>query len=179
MKYDNRAGRQPPSVLLAKLIADSKLGNGHLSSELKFQVDKLIRIFQSYQERHQLITVINPRCQADVFSDRWPTNLMEQKVYLDDLMDFSTKLARLKSNIDLSEMQKILTGLFGENPSQQVIEDFNEQLGRRIDTGRSRYRPADGGIDLGASGIVTAPAAGIVTAKVRQSRQHNFFGEEQ
>ncbi len=178
VKYDARSGRQPPSVMLAKLMGDSKLGNGRLAAELNFQVDKLLNQFEACHAQDRLIIVTNPACSVDVFSDRWPANLTEQKVFLDDLTDFATKLARLSSGIDLNEMKKILSELFGENPSHQVIADFNEQLGERIDTGRSRYNPANGKIDLVASGIVAAPSVVIASNTSRQSQPHNFYGKQ-
>ncbi len=178
VKYDSRSGRQPPSVMLAKLMGDSKLDNGRLSAELKFQAGKLLKLFQDCQSQGQLITVTNPTCKVDVFSDRWPANLTEQKVFLDDLTDLSFQLTRLSSGLDLNEMKKILSKLFGENPSHKVIADFNDQLGQRIDTGRSRYNPTNGKIDLAASGIVAAPASVIAANSLRQSQPHNFYGEK-
>ena len=177
VKYDRRSGRRPPSVLLAKLMADSKMGNGRLSAELGFQVSKLLTLFQQHQTQGRLIIVTNPRCAVDVFSDRWPANLAEQEQFLDDLTDFSAKLTRLTANIDLNEMKKILAGLFGEHPSHQVIADFNDRLGAKIDSGQSRYQPSSGKIDLVSSGIAPAIIAPKVTAKA--SRPHNFYGEDQ
>lgn len=175
VKYDKRSARRPPSVMLAKIMGDSKLGNGRLSAELSFQVGKLLTLFQEHQTQGRLIVVNNPTCAVDVFSDRWPANLAEQKLFLDDLTIFSAKLAQLSSNIDLNEMKKILSELFGEHPSQQVIADFNDHLGAKIDTGQSRYQPSTGKIDLISSVIAPAIVTPRVTAK--SSRPHNFYGE--
>lgn len=125
-----------------------------------------------------MITVTNPACQVDIFSDRWPANLTEQKLFLDDLTDFSARLARLSSKVDLVEMKSILSDLFGENPSHQVVADFNDRLGASIDAGKLRYRPKDGSIDIIGSGLVTATALVPATTSSRHSRPHSFYGEK-
>jgi hypothetical protein len=177
VRYDNRRNRRrPPSVMMAKLIADGANNTTTLSEEVLHQARHIHAIIEAVHRRGQLVSVLNPRCERDCFTDRWPGALGEQKLYLDDLADFIGKMAYLISGeCDLAEMQAIMMGLFGENATGAVFKSFNEELGGRIRTGRSIYRPGSSGLDLAKTGLVVPPS-GPAVIRTPVTPRHSFFG---
>src|SRR5258708_23206756 len=77
VRYEGRSGRQPPGVLLARLMAEGDGGTGRPFVELLHQARRLYRYFAQHQTSGRLIHVSNPRCPEDVVSDRWPPSLIE------------------------------------------------------------------------------------------------------
>lgn len=177
VRYDNRRNqRRPPSVMMAKLIADGANGTTTLSEEVLHQARHIHGAIEAAHRRGQLISVQNPRCEKDCFTDRWPEGLAEQKLYLDDLADFIGKMTYLRSGgCDLAEMQSIMMDLFGENPTGAVFKLFNEQLGSRIRDNRSAYRPGTSNLDLGRTGLI-APATGPAGTRPTTTPKHTFYG---
>jgi hypothetical protein len=177
VRYDNRRNyRRPPSVMMAKLIADAANDTTTLSEEVLYQARHLHGVIEAAHRRGQLISVVNPRCERDCFTDRWPGSLAEQKLYLDDLADFIGKMAYLRSGeCDLDAMQAIMMDLFGENPTGAVFKSFNEELGHRIRTGQSVYRPGSSNLDLAKTGLVI-PASGPTVTRTPTTPKHTFYG---
>jgi hypothetical protein len=175
--YDNRRHhRRPPSVMMAKLIADAANGTITLSEEVLHQARHLHGVIEAAQRQGQLISVVNPRCDRDCFTDRWPSSLAEQTLYLDDLADFIAKMAYLRSGeCDLDEMQAVMMDLFGENPTGAVFKSFNEELGQRIRAGHSVYRPGSSNLDLAKTGLVI-PASGPTVTRTPTTPKHTFYG---
>jgi hypothetical protein len=177
VRYDNRRNyRRPPSVMMARLIGDAANGTTTLSEEVLHQARHLHGIIEAAHRRGQLVSVVNPRCERDCFTDRWPGSLAEQKLYLDDLADFVGKMAYLQSGeCDLDEMQTVMMGLFGENPTGAVFKSFNEELGHRIRTGQSVYRRGSSNLDLAKTGLVI-PASGPTVTRTPATPKHTFYG---
>lgn len=173
IRYDTREGRRPASVLLAKLVADYANRTDTLSSELLYQAKQILAFFEESERRLSLVEVRNPACQDDVFTDRWPGSLTEQRVFINDLRDLVKKLERLVSGCGLAEIQDILVDLFGERPAQAAVKGFNQTTGDAIVGGRSFHDTQGGRFDLGASGV-TAATPSIVS--VRATPKHTNFG---
>lgn len=167
VQYDSRKGhRRPPSVMMARLIADAANGTETLFQELVLQAQHLRGVIRDAHNRGQAVRVVNPRCAEDIFSDRWPASLQEQGVFLQDLDRLIAKLAELPES-DLDDMRTIMTELFGESATGAVFESFNRQLGQEIASGRSLHIPGSGRV-LAAGAAVPAQAAVTQT--------HTFFG---
>ncbi len=84
--YDNRNGRKPPSILLAKLVADNARYFPTLLDALDAQVAHLRKAFYDAWIQDQLIQVYNPTCpEHDKLSDRWPEDLNAQEQFATDL----------------------------------------------------------------------------------------------
>lgn len=167
VQYDSRKGcRRPPSVMMAKLIADAANGTETLFQELVVQAHNIRRVIGDAHARGQKVHVTNPRCEEDVFTDRWPASRQEQEIFLRDLDRLISKLAELPES-EPDQMRKILTELFGETPTGAVFENYYRELGQSIASGRSMHLPGSGRVL--ASGLAV-PAAATVT------RPHTFFG---
>ena len=80
VRYDRRAGRRPPSVMMAKLIADAANSTETLSAELLHQAQAMLDIFRRWQRAGLLIQVVNPACPEDILTDRWPGSLRSRAV---------------------------------------------------------------------------------------------------
>jgi hypothetical protein len=171
VRYDKRKGmRRPPSVMMAKLIADSANGTQTLSEELLVQAHHMHQVIGAAHKTGQKVRVENPRCKPDVLTDRWPSNLDEQALFLHDLEDLIIKVSRLRDNCGLDEMRAIMIDLFGESPTGDVFKSFNENLGRRVVLGQSGSQPGTGRlVGLASPAVASTPRAPL-------TRPHTFFG---
>lgn len=167
VQYDSRKGyRRPPSIMLAKLIGDAANGTETLGQELLVQANHLHRVIGDAHARRARLHVTNPRCEDDVFTDRWPASNQEQEMFLRDLDRLLSKLATLPHG-EPEEMRRVLSELFGEMPTGAVFENYYRELGQSVASGRSSYMPGTGRVF--ASGVAV-PAAAAATPR------HTFFG---
>lgn len=176
VQYEPRSGRRPPSIVIARLVADyvSYQVNG-LLEETVIQARSMHKVFQDTQDRGALIKVSNPVCEQDVLTDRWPSSLDEQEIFLEDLDGLVKNLQILRDGCDLGKMKTIMKELFGEDPTERVFTDYNQVIGSTVKSGSRHIRKNGGlavptrksnGVDVG-----TSVAAGTVT-----TRKHTFYG---
>ncbi len=78
MQYDTRSGRRPPSIMIAKLVADAANNTGRLSEELLLQAKYMLSFFRQQHDQGRLVHIVNPVCPEDVLTDRWPGSLQDQ-----------------------------------------------------------------------------------------------------
>ena len=95
VQYDTRAGRRPPSILIAKLVADAANHTDRLSEELLLQARHMLKEFRFWHNAGHLIQVTNPVCEKDVLTDRWPESLEDQAVFIKDLEKLVAKVEKL------------------------------------------------------------------------------------
>ncbi len=173
VQYDRRSGRRPPSIMLAKLVADAANHTEHLSEELLHQAQHMLSFFRQHRDRNQLVHVVNPVCAEDVLTDRWPESFRDQDRFIGDIEDLVQKGKQLVTGCDLAEMQKIMVCLFGEAPAKDTVRAFNERTGNEIGGGRSQYDPQKGGLIIPiAVASTTAPSV------TRATPRHTFYGTE-
>ena len=171
VQYDARSGRKPPSIMFAKLIADAANHTDRLSEELLHQTRHMLEVFRRCQELGRLVHVANPVCPEDVLTDRWPGTPRDQAIFIDDLENLVRQVEHLIEGCDLDEMQKIMTGLFGEAPTGEAFRSFNEKVGGMVRDGQSRYR-------TGAGRLVLPGAAAVVATPSVATPRHTFFGAD-
>ena len=174
VQYDTRSGRRPPSILIAKLVADAANHTDRLSEELLLQARHMLHEFQCFHNAGCLIHVTNPVCEQDVLTDRWPGSLQDQALFIDDLKNLVAKVEMLVSGRDLEEIKKIMVELFGEAPTLDVVESFVRRMGDDMRSGQSQHRPDTGSLVLpttAAGASVTVPSGAVSTPK------HTFFGD--
>ncbi len=169
VQYDSRKGqRRPPSVMMAKLVADAANQTETLFQELALQAQHMRQVVGAAHALGRKVHITNPRCPEDVLTDRWPASLQDQQLFLNDLDRLVGKLALLP-NSSLDEMRTIMAELFGETPTGAVFANYNRHLGQSIASGRSMYLPSSGRV-LAAGAAVPASAAA--------TRAHTFYGRE-
>lgn len=174
VQYDERSQRRPPSILLSKLVADAANHTDRLSEELLLQARHMLSKFQNWHNAGCLIQVTNPVCKEDVLTDRWPETLQDQGLFISDLENLVVQVEKLVSGCDLGEMQEIMVKLFGEMPTTDVFQAFNERMGAQVRTGQSRHRRDTGSL------IVPATTATSVTvpSSATKTKKHTFYGKE-
>lgn len=171
--YDRRHAtrRRPPSVLLSYYVAMHANQTRTLADELIHQVSAMIALIQQAERDRRLIHEFNPACQyrRDELTDRWPGTYADQRVFLDELVDFGTKLHRLRQGARLDVMQAILGDLFGENPTGAAVRQLGEQ----------RVRDRQGGVSLYIPGAAAIPPLGTIAAPAvaRAAPRNTYFGE--
>lgn len=176
VRYESRKGRRPPSVMLARLIAESGSPSGSPFDELMFQARKLEDYFSAHQGSGTLARVVNPCCVQDVFTDRWPISLEEQQLFLTDLVYLRSQLQHLERGADLEKISNVFSTLFGETISRSVITKFAERSGDTIATGQLRSERGTGRIDLSRARIGTVAATTAAASQARGSPRHTFYG---
>jgi hypothetical protein len=152
--------------MMAKLVADAANQTETLFLELALQAGHMRQVIGAAHDARQKVHVINPRCEHDVLTDRWPASLDEQELFVRDLDRLIARLEELPTS-DLGRMRGILTELFGENPTGAVFDSYNRQLGESIASGRSMHVPGSGRV-LAATAVAKTRAA--VTPA------HTFYG---
>jgi len=80
VQYGKRSGRQPPSIVIAKLVADAAGCGGRLSEELLHQARSMLDYLRWYHDMKRRVRVVNPECALDVLTDRWPGSLPERPI---------------------------------------------------------------------------------------------------
>lgn len=177
IRYDGRAGRRPPSVMLSKLTAEVAVQTGSL-------LDQLLRVARHVRgtiglahEQGRLISVMNPTCAEDVFTDRWPATMRDQEIYLADLDHLISQLRELqRPDCGLPEMQTILSDLFGETPTLDAVKAYVERLGGAASNGAIYQEPRTGRIDVVRSGLAAPAIAGSYSANSFAAPKHTNFG---
>jgi Second Messenger Oligonucleotide or Dinucleotide Synthetase domain len=172
LAYDKRHKnrRLPPSVLLAYYVATHANRTSTLSEELSHQVANMLTILQDGQSRGQTVVEVNPMCREDVLTDRWPANLADQDIFIDELRTFAVKLEWLRGDISLPETQKILQELFGEKPAASVVKEYVDRLAKDVGNVGGRYLPGKASIPAAIVGTAITPGT------VRTAPSHKFFG---
>ena len=66
-------------------------------------------------------------------------------------------------------MQDILSDLFGETPTLEVVKSYAERLGNAVDTGKAYQERGTGRIDVVRSGWLRRPSRGILDYVVRRA----------
>lgn len=155
-----RAERKPPSILLAKLIADTNCPAVGLHATMTTVAANLARIMKG-----PLLNVPNPAWPNDNLTDRWPRDLNAQHQFGIELTDLVGRLADLKSGGSVEDKFAPMSALFGERVTKDGIKSFGKRMANQSTTG---------GLRVGPSGLLSAaPAAsGLVVPK------HHSYGED-
>lgn len=152
LRYDRRDVRCPPSVLLAKLVAQYQASEFRFAGAVLEHACNLLAIFSDHQRLSRLIHESNPCCVVDVLTDRWPGSLNDQALWIGDLRQLVTQLELFThGQITLVQRKAILADLFGEQAAIDAIVAFAERMGRTKDLGQTRYASGTGRLILPAA----------------------------
>lgn len=156
--YDRRhpALRLPPSVLLTYYIGLHTGGHRSLTDELIHHIDAIIATLEAASEQMSIVNECNPTCEADVLTDRWPGDLANQQVFIDELKGFAADLRRLKAGLPIAEMRKVLERLFGEKPAGDALDAYTQKFADDNLEKKSLYIPGSGAVP--ALGSLAAPS---------------------
>lgn len=165
LAYDRRHAmlRLPPSVLLAYYVALHANRTSTLADELIHQVECMIVALEAAERSHRTVQEFNPMCREDELTDRWPVDVAEQRVFIDELKAFVAQLYRLREGLPLAEMQRILEGLFGERPARDAVRKYTGQHVDDNKAGKGFHILREGSIP--ALGSAAVPAAAQPTPR--------------
>ncbi len=181
VNYDKRPGRRPPSVLMAKYVADAANHTTSLYDEVIYQARHMRQSLWAAHIQGKLVHEVNPRCPDDVFTDRWPEKLDDQRQFIADLDHLVAQLGQMKHpDCGLEEMREILDDLFGETVTGEAIASFVERYAKPIANGKSYQEPRTGRIDLLRSSLpapavvggMSSPSSSVATPR------NTFYGSE-
>lgn len=169
LRFDRREARCPPSILLAKQVAEHKLDRPGLGEGLLSFATYLRDTIKRHVDAGLLLFDYNPACPADVLTDRWPSSLADERVWLGDLEHLVARLQfYVRGEPTLAARQAILADLFGEHAAKAAVEDFAVELGRTKELGGSRYMPGTGKLVL--------PVVPLALPRGRPEPQTSYFG---
>jgi hypothetical protein len=169
--YDRRhAGRRaPPSVLLAYYVALNANQTRTLGDELIQQIECIITALEAAERYYRTVREFNPACREDELTDRWPADLAEQRIFINELRAFALLIHRLQDGVPLAEMQRILENLFGERPAREVVRKYTGQHIGDNHTGS--------GFHILRSGSIPALGSAAIPAEARPTPRSSPWGD--
>ncbi len=176
--FDTRKVRMPPSVVLARIIASLSGTSSSLSEELKAQAQLILNTLELAHSRGKVIHLVNPRCNEDILTDRWPESISDQAMFMEDLRRLLAQLAELET-AQLQRKQEIMIDIFGERPTIQVFEEFSNKMQEVDQQGGLRFSPVYGGIAASSSGL-SEPAFSAPNTRQEgiKAPTNTFFGDD-
>ncbi len=168
LRYANREGRIPPSVMMACLAGQAAAPGNSISASLKAIVDHMLNILGAAHVAGKVVDVRNPECPEECFTDRWPENLTAQHTYINDLNALRQQLSLLMNeDLPLPKKRGLLIDMFGEGPAGAAIDEYMEKIAHGIQTGTRRNTP---------SGRVVAGSVASASTLIRPAPAHTFYG---
>lgn len=173
LRYNKRKGmRLPPSVMLAKVAAETAVPGASIAGALDAMIRALQSLLETAERENCLVNITNPRCSEERFTDRWPEDRAAQRLFIGDLKLLQQQLAALMSEkLRLDQKRDILVEMFGEGPAQSAVDEFAAQHGQSVKSG---HRIVAG------TGRVIPVVAGAVPASASSApkpRPHTFYSD--
>lgn len=151
IQYSNREERLPPSILLSKFVNDAANPKDSLVDALIYHTTFIRQQLVGADRNFKLVHEVNPTCEEDCFTDRWPLKISAQRQFISDLNYLLDSLKKLKSSeLSIDQIQNLLADLFGEFPVKAAIRATQEMVGNATRSGSTGHK-IGGGILLGAT----------------------------
>lgn len=175
IRYANRTGRLPPSVLISYYCAMAA-SQGSSLTELLLRVSRnIIADISNASLYGRLLHVSNPVYAKDVFTDRWPTNIDQQDRFAADLRELVRGLeAALSGNMLATQLQDWLREIFGDRVVTHAVDRMAREVQAAATVGSQGYTRRGGIIVPAAASL--APATHALSSPVRAS-PHTYFGD--
>lgn len=172
--YASAIGRIPPSVMLSCYAGFAATPDFTLGNMLIRQARMVAEDIRAAARGGQLLHVPNPVYQDDVFTDRWPKDLADQKLFADRLSGLIAGLESIQAgNHDLEEIGEMLRGWFGKGVVSRVLERKNAEIGSTIQGGRQSYGRTGLFVPAAPAILTSVPAA---AAPRPSGSSHTFMG---
>lgn len=171
LRYANRDTKRPISIYLSKIAALVPASPYGICAQLEDYAAELERRMKHALDSGEQLEERNPNFPPENFNDRWPNSDHDLRVSRDDLQHLRKELARARRS-ELSEIQRIFDGLFGERVSERAVRAYADS----IDGSAQRSSFEHG------KGYVAAPAVLSSTAaaqpKLSKAAPHHFHPGE-
>lgn len=158
IRYSNREERLPPSILLSKFVNDAANPMDSLVDALIYHTTFIRQQLVEADRNFKLVHEVNPTCEKDCFTDRWPLKISAQRQFISDLNYLLDSLKKLNSSeLSIDQIQNLLADLFGEFPVRAAIRATQEMVGNATRSGSTGHK-IGGGILLGVTSSLTRGA---------------------
>jgi hypothetical protein len=158
-RYSDRDVRMPPSILLSKYVSDIAQPVESLSQALRLHVENIRRQLARAESSGRFVHEVNPTCEEDCFTDRWPLRRADQRQYISDLAELLVAMQKLRdSDMSIRDMQETLVDLFGEYPTKAAIRAVQAHIGAATRTATIGHR-VGGGLSVGAAAAARSARA--------------------
>lgn len=169
-KFSRRDMRLPPSIFLSKCVSDAAAPTASLTDAVLHHAKHIRGLLVEAERQNRLVHEVNPTCEEDCFTDRWPETRADQRVFIHDLDELINTLTRLhRGDHSMKEMMDELSGIFGETPVKAAVRAVQEYVGTASQAGRTRHR-VGGGILVGTPTIGRAAPLNTNMGGVLQGR---------
>lgn len=174
VRYANYNGRIPPSVMLSYYAGIAAKPDMSLSDMLIRQANWIVGDIEQASGYGQLLRVTNPICEADVFTDRWPTSLAQQNEFATMLKDLVAGIeAAKRGEVFPNQLMDWLRVGFGDRVVTMAADRMADEIGGGVRRAEHGY---------GRKGSILLPSAAAVAAvaapSVVRAQSHTFFGEK-
>jgi hypothetical protein len=170
MLYDRRPTlRRPPSVALSCIVGWNAGGDRSLLDEVIHQARAFRTVLVNANAIAARAEIRNPTWERDLFTDRWPQSLDEQRLFIAELDRFIGALEKARDATPL-EVERIFATLFGERVTHDALVEKAAREGARYTAATPRVAPRSGRVFTSA-----APAA---TSSLIRPRGQTFFGSD-
>jgi hypothetical protein len=175
IRYADRAGRMPPSVVLAYFTGLAARPGMRLSDMLIRISNWIIGEIEIATTGRKLLHVENPAYPDDVFTDRWPENFDQQVRFARDLKELVVGLERIRDGkVSPDGIPDWLRDHFGSRVVTKAVDRIADLTGQSVQSGTQGYTRS-GRLILPAS--VAAAAVSPLRASAVPGTKHTFFGE--
>lgn len=178
-RHDHRGFKRPPSVVLAALALEVGKRTLTLDEELLVVTQHVLDTLREADREGRLLDVRNPVHRFDRFTDRWPSDLEAQGIWIEDLEYLARELTALRNEpVNPGRLRATTADLFGEVVAKDAVEGLmiRQKIGfDRKEIGldaRGRVATVTG---TGAA-IVTGGATANVASHVQAAPPNTFFG---
>jgi hypothetical protein len=168
-RSERRKGmRKPPSVVLAAMALELPPARPTLLEELIDQSEHIRDRLIAVERTGQLLRIPNPAYPTDVFTDRWPKSLPEQRMFANDLDHLASRLKLLAREVlSPTRIKFELEQLFGETAAEFAVGSFLEHRLAATQRGAAKFSTT-GKIVTGTAAAASSRAA---------ARPSTHFGE--
>ena len=165
IRWLERDERMPASVMLQCLALKFAVPGGTISENLVCIAESILRFLKDAKSMGQLIIVVNPCCDLDIYTDRWPEDMTAQNKFINDMEYFCSQLRIfMDEQQSLADRVKILKNLFGEQVGQEAYVEYMDEM----------EKPDKPGPVVVSGSVVASESAKAKTAE----RPQTFYGSE-
>ncbi|MCY4331994.1 MAG: nucleotidyltransferase [Cyanobacteria bacterium MAG CAR1_bin_15] len=159
IKWRSRKRRMPASVMLSCLALEVAEAGRTIGENLKIISVHILKRLLAAKDKGELISVENPRCQGDYFTDRWPKSQEDQNLMINDMELFLWQLdIVLDEQRSFQDRTTQLKKMFGESVGQQIEREFSDEVGKLVRSGK-HHLGRTGGILTIPTSVSAKPAA--------------------
>jgi len=139
---DHREKRKPPSIIMAAVALEAGPIHDSLVDEVIALASRMRRRIRDAENNHRLLEVRNPAHHPDVFTDRWPEQRSDQRLWARDLQTLIDHLEMLKKiGFDPAVIQPTFDDLFGEKAGETVLRAYHQAQSVQLEHGSLRMTP--------------------------------------